>query len=287
MFHEQIFEVQGRAINAAVGPNHGPALLMLHGVTRRWQTFVPLLPALATRFEVFCFDYLGHGKSDRTNRGYRVADYVETMAELLSQPPFSTHKKLYLYGHSLGSMVATALAGRFAAKVQAVVLEDPPFQTMGRRIESTSLLSYFKGLSEFAGSTEPATQLAKRIADMRVLDPTTQQSTRLGDTRDAASLLFTAKSLTQLDPRVFEPIVNGTWLDGYDVEAVLSAVPCPTLLLQADWHAGGMLTNEDAHRATTLMKQASHIRLEGVGHLIHWLRTEQLLRYTQAFFESV
>jgi len=287
MFHEQIFEVQGKSINAAVGPNNGPPLLMLHGVTRRWQTFVPLLPALVTRFEVFCCDYLGHGKSDRTNRGYRVADYVETMTELLAHPPFSTHKKLFLYGHSLGSMIAAALAGRFAGKVQAVVLEDPPFQTMGRRIETTPLLSYFKGLSQFAGSTEPVTHLAKRIADMRVIDPTTQQAIRLGDTRDAASLLFTAKSLTQLDPRVFDSIADGTWLDGYDVEAVLSAVKCPALLLQADYLAGGMLTNEDAQRALALMPQASHIRLEEVGHLIHWLRTEQLLRSTQAFLESV
>lgn len=287
MFHEQILEVQGKAMNVAVGPNHGPALLMLHGVTRRWQTFVPLLPALSTRFEVFCFDYLGHGNSDRTHRGYRVADYVETMTELLSHPPFSTHKKFYLYGHSLGSMIAAALAGRFASKVQAVVLEDPPFQTMGRRIDSTPLLSYFKGLSEFAGSTEPATQLVKRLAEMRVIDPSTQQATRLGDTRDAASLLFTAKSLTQLDPRVFDPIVDGSWLDGYDVEAMLSAVQCPSLLLQADWLAGGMLTNEDAHRAARLMPQTSHIRMDGVGHLIHWLRTEQLLRHTQSFFESV
>ncbi len=287
MFHEQVFELQGKAINGVVGPNNGPALLMLHGVTRRWQTFLPLLPALSTRFEVFVIDYLGHGNSDRTNRGYRVADYVETLTELLSHPPFSTHKKIFLYGHSLGAMLAATMAGRFASKVQAVVLEDPPFQTMGRRIETTPLLSYFKGLSQFAGSTEPITQLAKRIADMRVIDPTTQQATRLGDTRDAASLLFTAKSLTQLDPRVFEPIVDGSWLDGFDVEAVLSAVQCPTLLLQADWLAGGMLTNEDAQRAVGLMSQASHIRMEGVGHLIHWLRTEQLLRYTQAFFESV
>ncbi len=287
MFHEQIFEVQGKSINAAVGPNNGPALLMLHGVTRRWQTFVPLLPALSTRFEVFAFDYLGHGKSDRTHRSYRVIDYVETMTELLMHPPFSTQKKIYLYGHSLGSMIAAALAGRFAQKVEAVVMEDPPFQTMGKRIETTPLLSYFNGLSEFAGASDAPTALAKRIADMRVIDPHSQQTTRLGDTRDAASLLFTAKSLAQLDPRVFDSILSGQWLDGFDVESVLAAIQCPALLLQADWLAGGMLTNEDAQRAVTLMRQASHIRMEGVGHLIHWLRTEQLLRYVQAFLESV
>lgn len=287
MFHEQCFELHGKSINVAVGPNNGPALLLLHGVTRRWQSFVPILPALATRFEIFAVDYFGHGKSDRTSRGYRVADYVDALSELLTQPPFSTHKKFYIYGHSLGSMIAAALAGRFAHKVPGIILEDPPFQTMGQRIDTTPLLSYFQGLAQFAGSSLSPVTLARQLAEMQVIDPRSKQATRLGDTRDAASLLFTAKSLTQLDPRVFEPIVGGTWLDGYDVEAVLTAVACPALLIQADPMAGGMLTNDDALRAASLMKQAAHIRMEGAGHLIHWLKTEPLLRCVQAFLESV
>ena len=287
MIREQFFEVQGKSINCAVGPSNGPPLLMLHGVTRRWQTYVPLLPALTARFEVFAFDYFGHGQSDRTTRGYKVANYVETLTSLLSLPPFSNQKQVFLYGHSLGAMVAAALAGRFSQRVKGLVLEDPPFGTMGQRIATTPLLSYFDGLKEFAGTTDATGVAAQKLAELRVTCPVTHGQTRLGNIRDAASLRFTAKSLSQLDPRVFDTILTGQWLDGYDIEPVLKAVRCPTLLLQADIATGGMLTDDDARLAESLMADVTRIRLPGVGHLIHWLRTEELLRSVQAFLEAV
>ena len=287
MIREQFFEVQGKSINCGVGPGNGPPLIMLHGVTRRWQTYVPLLPALTARFEVFAFDYLGHGQSDRSTRGYRVADYVETLTSLLSLPPFSNQKQVFLYGHSLGAMVAAALAGRFSQRVKGLILEDPPFDTMGQRIATTPLLSYFEGLKDFAGTTDPVGVTVQKLAELRITCPVTQGQTRLGDIRDAASLRFAAKSLSQLDPRVFDAILTGQWLDGYDTEQILAAVRCPTLLLQADIATGGMLSDDDARQAEALLTDVTHIRLPGVGHLIHWLRTEELLRSVQGFLESV
>lgn len=287
MFREQVFEVQGKSLNCAVGPASGPPLIMLHGVTRRWQTFLPLAPALTQRFEVHAFDYLGHGLSDRTHRGYRVVDYVETMTALLSLPPFSHQKNLLVYGHSLGSMIAAALAGRLPGQIKAIMLEDPPFDTMGQRIDQTPLLSYFSGLRTYAGSKEPIPVLARQLAELRMTDPATGYQVRLGDIRDGAALRFTAKCLSQLDPEVFTPIIAKQWLEGYDMEAVLSAIKCPALLLQADVPAGGMLTDADAARATGLMSDATHIKLDQTGHLIHWQKTETLLRYVQAFTESL
>lgn len=287
MFREQFFEVQGKSLNCAIGPSNGPPLIMLHGVTRRWQTFLPLTPALSQRFEIYAFDYLGHGNSDRSRRGYQVNNYVETMTELLSMPPFSHHKKILLYGHSLGSMVAAALAARLSSQIQAVVLEDPPFATMGERIDSTPLLSYFAGLKEFAGTTEPLGQVAKNLAELRMIDPATGRQVRLGEIRDGASLRFTAKCLSQLDPAVFTSILSKNWLDGYDSDAILAGIKCPALLLQADVAAGGMLTDEDAALAVSLMADATRIRFESTGHLIHWQKTETLLRYVQAFLEAL
>ena len=49
MLHEQIHEVGRTAWNIAVGPDHGPPLLFFHGVTRRWQSFLPVLPSLMLR----------------------------------------------------------------------------------------------------------------------------------------------------------------------------------------------------------------------------------------------
>ena len=60
------------------------------------------------------------------------------------------------------------------------------------------------------------------------------QTVRLGDTRDAASLRFTARSLSQLAPEVLQPIIDGTWLRGFDLADIAKRVRCPVLILQAD-----------------------------------------------------
>lgn len=287
LIHEQFFECGDRAFNAAVGPENGPPLIMFHGVTRRWQTFVPLLPAMTLRHRVFAFDFPGHGKSDRTPERYRVVDYVEQLETILRMPPFSTQQKLILYGHSLGAMVATDLAVRLRNKVTSVILEDPPFHTMGERIADTPLLSYFQGMSQFANSPDSVQTITTKLADVTTEDPTSGASIRLGDVRDAASLRFTARCLSQLDPRVFEPIIASRWLEDYDWQNVLQSLESPTLLLQADPTAGGMLTDEDAGTAAGLASDLTVVRYPDTGHLIHWQRTNKLLRHVEAFLESI
>lgn len=286
MIHEQIFEAGGKACNVAVGPENGPPLILFHGVTRRWQTFLPLLPSLTARFHVFAIDFPGHGKSEPTNRGYRVADYVAYAETLLLTPPFSTQRQCYLYGHSLGSMVVAALASRLGSKVRGAILEDPPFHTMGSRIGDTPLLDYFRTVAELAGPNDDISGTAKQLADVTMQTPA-GKTVRLGDVRDAAALRFTASCLSRLDPRVFEPIVAGQWLDDYDPPAVLAAITCPTLLLQADPTAAGMLTDADADDAIERAADLIHTRFSGTGHMIHVEQTSRLLRHVEAFLESI
>jgi pimeloyl-ACP methyl ester carboxylesterase len=287
MLHEQIFEVGRTVWNIAVGPENGPPLLFFHGVTRRWQSFLPLLPSLTLRNQVFVVDFPGHGLSDRLRNDYRVADYVDAAEELLRLPPFSTMKDFRLYGHSLGSMAVAALATRLPSQVKAVVMEDPPFDTMGSRISETPLLSFFTAMREFAGSSDSVASIAKQLADVTLVDPQSQAQTRLGDVRDAASLRFTAKCLQRLDPQTLPVINDGQWLDGFDWRQTLRDLPCPALLLQADPTTGGMLTDDDADEAAGLAADLTAIKYANTGHLIHWQPTNELLRHVEAFLETL
>ena len=287
MLHEQIFEVGRTAWNIAVGPDHGPPLLFFHGVTRRWQSFLPLLPSLTLRHQVFVLDFPGHGLSDRLSGRYRVIDYAHAAEALLKTPPFSNQKNCVLYGHSLGSMVVADLASRLGDRVRSVVMEDPPFDTMGTRIAKTPLLSFFSALQQFAGSSDHVARIAAQLAEVTLTDPQSQQQTRLGDVRDAASLRFTARCLQQLDPRALEVIVEGQWLDGFDWPQVLRNLSCPALLLQADPTSGGMLTDEDAENAEASASDLTRIKYAATGHLIHWQQTSSLLRHVEACLESL
>jgi pimeloyl-ACP methyl ester carboxylesterase len=267
---------------AQTSTSHAP-LLMLHGVTRRWQTFMPLMPSLAIRWRLLACDFRGHGKSSRVGSGYRVTDYKADAVELLRQ----ADEPAVVYGHSLGAMVAAEVAAAHPDLVCAVVLEDPPFATMGRRITETPLHSFFTGLLPFASSKDNVARVARQLAELQIVDPATDVCTRLGDLRDAVTLRFMARSLKQLDPKTLDPIVSGQWLDGYNPADISRGLKCPVLLLQADPSAGGMLTDPDAETFCAAAGDVTHIKYAGTGHVIHWTRTQALLNHVHGFLDTL
>ena len=284
MLNEQLFHHDGLSLNFATGPRNGPALVFFHGVMRRWQCFVPLIPALSSRWHIHAPDHRGHGGSSRPKFGYLVHDYVRDAAAFVRE---KVQGPAVLYGHSLGAMVAAGVAAELPQQVQGVVLEDPPFDTMGPRISQSTLRSYFAGVQPFAESTLSVGALARRLAEVLLTTPGKAGSIRLGDTRDMAALRFTARCLKPLDREVLSPIIEGRWLEGFDWAAALAKITCPALLLQADLSVGGMLTDDDATEAERLMSDCSRIRLPNIGHQIHWQHTETCLRLLNSFLESL
>ena len=105
--------------------------------------------------------------------------------------------------------------------------------------------------------------------------------------RDPTSLRFTARCLRDLDPEVLTSLLESRWLDGYDVPVIFGAIRCPVLLLRADDGCGGMLPATEANRLTAHLDDCMRIDLPGVGHLLHWLATETVVRLTVGFLESL
>ncbi len=284
MLNEQLFHHDGLSLNFAIGPRNGPTLVFFHGVLRRWQCFVPLIPSLSSRWQIHALDHRGHGGSSRPASGYLVRDYIRDAVAFVRE---QVQGPAVLYGHSLGAMVAAGVAAELTQQVQGVVMEDPPFDTMGTRISQSALLSYFAGVQPFAESTLPVGELARQLAEIPLTTPGKAGSIRLGDTRDMTALRFTARCLKPLDREVLSPIVAGRWLEGFDWRSALRQITCPALLLQSDLSVGGMLTDDDAAAAEQLMSDCTRIRLPNIGHQIHWQHTETCLRLVNSFVESL
>ncbi len=276
-------EFNGIRLNYAVLDNRCPPLLMLHGVTRRWQTFLPLMQCLALRWKVHALDFRGHGLSGRVPGRYTVADYVPDVTEFVKA---RCQEPVVLYGHSLGAMVAAAAASQLESRVSAVILEDPPMESMGSAIHGNILQSFFSGLHRFAGDQREVALIASELAELRLHDPQKDQTLRFGDLRDPASLRFGAASLKSVDPEVFDAIVSGRWLDGLDFEQIFRQVTCPVLLLQADPVCGGMLSDSDADRIADWANDVTLLRFPGTGHVIHLAQTQQLVNHLHGFLES-
>lgn len=291
MLVERNIPCDGATLNVATGPASGPPLVLLHGVTRKWQDYVSLLPALTLRWQVHALDFRGHGKSARTPGAYRVTDYVADAMALLRDIGEST----VVYGHSLGAMVAAAAAATAEpGRVRAVVMEDPPFDTMGARIDRTPYVAQFMGTRDAVlASHGSVDELAARLADVRLpaaggADNTAAGATiRMGDVRDAVALRFLARCLVDIDPELLTPIIEGRWLEGYARDEILRAIECPALLMQADPAAGGMLTAADAASAAALLPRGLLARVPNAGHQIHWAQPDAVLRLTNGFLESL
>jgi pimeloyl-ACP methyl ester carboxylesterase len=284
MFEEEKVDVGSLSINVGSGPANGPPLVLLHGVTRSWQDFAPVLASLSTRWHVHAIDFRGHGESDRAAGGYRVMDYVEDVVGFLKG---RIEAPAVVFGHSLGGLVAAAIAAEAPERVRALILEDPPIAGLGKDIETTPFFGMFSAFATIVREGGSVDEIAAKLGEVVLIVGRDRKRVRLGDVRDATSLRFSAKCMTRLDPEVVETMVSGRWMEGYDVDRIWGAVRCPSLLLEADEDAGGMLRGDDGARAAGLLASCCHVRVEGVGHLIHWMATEETLRHVHGFLESV
>lgn len=280
---ERQFEVGPVSLRVAVTPPGDPPLVLLHGVTRRWQSFLPVVADLATRHQLFCVDLRGHGGSSRASR-YRTVDYVPDIVSLLRE---HIRQPAVVYGHSLGSMVAAGVAAEVPDLVSALVLEDPPFETMGHRIRQTRLHSYFAGVAGILRPGATPHELARDLAEVRMVDPVTNAVQRVADVRDPVFLRFTGQSLALLDPPVLQPIVDGEWLQGYDWHDLILRIAAPTLVLRADPAVGGMLTQDDALWCREHLRDGTLLDYPGTPHLIHQARPKELASHVLGFLASL
>lgn len=244
-------------------PSDNPPLLLLHGFARNWRDWEPLLSQLVIDWHVFAIDHRGHGASGRS-ASYLVNDYASDAKRFVLQ---TFARPVVVVGHSLGAMVSLALAAEGSQLIDRVILEDPPFHTMGQQITATPYFAQFSGMkavAQIGGATE---EMTDALGEIRI--PTSRGQVRLSELRDRASLRFSAECLATVDPEVFTPLIEGRWLDGFDYETHWLKVKCPVLLLQGDPETGGALADSDVNNAKALLPDLKHMRFDSVGHQIH------------------
>jgi pimeloyl-ACP methyl ester carboxylesterase len=177
-------------------------------------------------------------------------------------------------------MVALAAASAEPGLVKALVLEDPPFSTMGERLLSLPLLRYFQGVEACLDARQSADPQTMYEAFSHIVVGTADDGSPIlvKDQRDETSRRYSAECLTRIDPAVMKPITSGRWLEGYELERIVERVRCPVELLQADAQCGGMLT--DAEAQLVLQKLPDQCRLRffaKTGHSIHWAQPDEVI----------
>lgn len=262
LFREATFDTGSVVLNYAEGPAAGPALVMLHGGTGRWQLYYGMLAELAKRCHIYAPDLRGHGKSGWVPRGYTIRDYVEDIGAFLRE----VSGPAVLMGHSLGGIVAVATAKAYPDLVRALIVGDAPLDavTWGQTMrEQRGKNAAWRALS---GGRHPVDEIERRLGDAPEGSSTLREIFGEGSPiiRDLAERLYLH------DPDMLGMLIEefGNVAAGYNMETVLPGILCPVLLLQADPAAGGALTDEDVQRALPLLANPTHLRFSGMDHLL-------------------
>ena len=103
------------------GKPGAPGLLLIHGSAGSTAWWDPVVPALAGACRVIRVDLLGHGRSSSPAGGYGILAQARRVGATLDRLGAG---RVTAVGHSMGCMVATALAEQRPDKVAALVLID-------------------------------------------------------------------------------------------------------------------------------------------------------------------
>jgi pimeloyl-ACP methyl ester carboxylesterase len=281
---ERTFDTGEVRLNYAEGPAHGPPLVLLHGLGRRWQVFMPVIPALSLRWHIFAPDLRGHGKSSRVARGYQGPQYGKDIARLLRE---RVAAPAVLFGHSLGGILAMWVACHHPELVRALILGDNLIVV--RHLHNPRYTVLFSGLRDLARKGGSVEQIADGIGRIVLPNPGGDESVAIRELpgNDEAYLLSWARCVQQADPDVYEMALDGSSLESWDGETVLRGMACPTLLLQASQELGGLMSDADVALASRLLPHHTHVKFRNLGHALFIQQPEPVLRAVTNFLESL
>jgi 3-oxoadipate enol-lactonase len=122
------------AVVHASGPPHQAELsvLFLHGVGGAAWSWAPQVQELAGHFECLVWEGRGHGAAAKVSDA-GLADYAQDTREALETVWAARGKPVLLVAHSMGAMLALALACEHPQRVRGLFLVDPVYADSGSR----------------------------------------------------------------------------------------------------------------------------------------------------------
>jgi len=97
----------------------GPAVLLIHGVGARLDSWAGVVAALGGRFTTIRYDLRGHGESTKARGPYSIGLFTADALALLDHLGIA---RCHVAGHSLGGMVAQRLAIDAPARVDRLAV---------------------------------------------------------------------------------------------------------------------------------------------------------------------
>ncbi len=119
--------IRGRAPDATgyIRAGTGEPLLLIHGVGMNATIWQPQIDLLKSRYDVIAMDMLGHGASPLPSETAGLDDYADQAIGLIDHLGLAS---VSIVGHSMGALVAQAIALRMPERVRCIVSLNAVFR---------------------------------------------------------------------------------------------------------------------------------------------------------------
>ncbi len=304
---KQVTLDDGTILNYAEGPDHGPALLLIHGQSMQWEDYSRVLPVLAEYYHVYAIDCHGHGDSTHDAAKYTAVamgqDFVWFIENVIGEPAV-------LSGHSSGGILASWIAAYAPELVQGIVLEDPPFFS----VEPHEMQDTFVWLDSFEIGHNFKNQTVEddyvvyymknsylwgKFGDLRKLTARSTKEYREAHPGEPLKLWYVPYQwihgtlyLDDFDLDFAETFYTGTWFKGFNQEETLSKINTPSVYIKAATQYGedGVLyaanRDEDAEKVHSLLKGNEMITIKS-GHDIHFEKPDEFITIMVDFLKKI
>ena len=262
MLVERRFDTGEVVLNYAEGPNNGPPLILMHGVSGTWKYLLPIIDATINRWHIYAFDMRGHGKSGKTPNKYKLLDYARDIGNFiekeLTEPPA-------LFGHSLGGMVSTIIAGSHKDSIRGIVIGDSQLninsrETFDRFRNNEPLIQAFTTIRDISATDLSPLDKVKKIYG-HPLRNTSRNTGYSYDGHDSTAIGCWVDCTTS-----YELYLELN--EGYDCDRLFKEITCPILLVQSNNILGGVMVDKDVEYISSVHNDVTHVYLENAGHIM-------------------
>ncbi len=285
MLVEKSFDTGEVVLNYAEGPDNGPPILFIHGITGNWRGFLPIMPSITMRWHVYAVDLRGHGKSGHKTGHYTLLDYSRDLRTFIRNV---INRPTILFGHSLGGILATMLTAD-NPEIKAVVIGDaPPNYDGSLRDDMIMRMSYWRQAKETAEKGDTVSDILRLLGEKKLM---------WGDVaiEDPIFLLNTATNWSRMDPDILtnmieckkEPSKFVEMVEGYDTDKLFPRLRCPVLLLRGNPELGGTIKDEEVEKIEELVPDLTYVYLHVNGHALFPVGAEPVLSSVTIFLESL
>ncbi len=238
----------------------GQPVVFIHGAYLSTKEWVYQAAYFSKHYQVVLIDMPGHGGSDN------LAEYsVEAMAEYIAKAMDCLNvTSCMLCGHSLGGMVAQALAIKYPHLVSRLILGETSFGVKSNPVEA-----FFTALS---------TSVLKHVSvEKQSVMYANQLGRQSNETKDyIISEIIKYQSNHENFNRIWGATVS------YDGKAKLASISCPALIVVGE---NNIQTHGQAVVMKSLIEDCELVYVKNAGHMVNMDNPDGFNRAVSEFIE--